>query len=318
MIAVPLKRVALVALGAWLLVPTALVAQDDPSGTTTNPTQVWADYHLHYFRNRTVEYYGDGGLRFLTGEFSWAQGYVRPSVRFHNFQHFDLHLGLGVFYTYNEGISDELEVRPWQGVRARWPSLGPLVFSHYVRLEERISAETGSRDLSLALRLRYKLGTRIPIKKAFHHHDLDPLYIPISGEVFLDVGDNIELLFRDQARFDTGLGFIFNNTYAFTDRFSGEEGYFSGEGTMYQHRLWQTNFVPHAGTIQLYDQKERGAGGLNVTLDLAANSMVAHISQFPVGTYKKAHRHGPGAHLIILEGEGYSLFWQEGQERIKW
>ena len=48
--------------------------------------------------------------------------------------------------------------------------------------------------------------------------------------------------------------------------------------------------------------------------------MNSHISQMPVATYKKAHAHGPGAHVIILSGQGYSLMWPEGEEpkRYDW
>ena len=108
--------------------------------------------------------------------------------------------------------------------------------------------------------------------------------------------------------------FIFNNDFTFQDRFGGEEGYFSGEGTLYSKRIWETNFVADAINMPLLGWKERGGGGTNVMLELTQNVTAAHISEFQVGTYKKAHRHGPGAHLVILSGDGFSLLWQEGQE----
>src|SRR6267142_1276393 len=71
---------------------------------------------------------------------------------------------------------------------------------------------------------------------------------------------------------------------------------------------------------QLHLWKERGAGGRHVNFDLAGNVMGSHISEFPVGRYKKAHRHGPGAHVTILSGQGYSLLWPEHGEptRVDW
>ena len=109
-------------------------------------------------------------------------------------------------------------------------------------------------------------------------------------------------------------GFIFDNPYQFEDRFGGEDDYFAGEGTLHRGRTLQTNFVPNVHTVQLHDWKARGGGGTNVMIELAQNSMGAHVSQFRPGTYKKAHRHGPGAHVIILDGVGFSLLWRESDD----
>ena len=104
--------------------------------------------------------------------------------------------------------------------------------------------------------------------------------------------------------------FIFDNPFRFSDRYGEEDDYFSGGGKLYDRRVWESNFIRNAPDMPLYGWKERGAGGINAMLEMAQNSMKAHISEFPVGTYKKAHRHGPGAHLLILSGDaGYSLLW---------
>ena len=105
--------------------------------------------------------------------------------------------------------------------------------------------------------------------------------------------------------------FIWNNPYVFPDRLTAEEGWASGSGQMYKGRVWETNFLPDAANMAMPDWSERGAGGTNIMLSLSDNTVSSHISEFPVGTYKKAHRHGPGAHLLITGGVGFALVWQK-------
>jgi oxalate decarboxylase/phosphoglucose isomerase-like protein (cupin superfamily) len=113
--------------------------------------------------------------------------------------------------------------------------------------------------------------------------------------------------------------FVFNTKHDFKNRFGGEPDYFSAKGEQ-KGLLLVTNFVPDAVNLPLISAKERGAGGGHIRFNMAKGSMSSHISQFPVGTYKKAHAHGPGAHVIVLGGEGYSLMWPEGEEpkRYDW
>ena len=117
--------------------------------------------------------------------------------------------------------------------------------------------------------------------------------------------------------------FIFNNDFVFSDRFDADAESYSGAGVAYERRgrqVWDTNVVADVRGLQLYASKKRGAGGSNIQIELAENAMAVHISEFPVGTYKKAHRHGPGAHVVIIGGEGYSLMWPQGEEpkRFDW
>ena len=78
---------------------------------------------------------------------------------------------------------------------------------------------------------------------------------------------------------------------------------------------------PTSPRFELKEWAERGAGGSNMMFILADGTMHAHTSQMPVGTYKKAHRHGADFHVFAVTGHGYSLLWYEGEKdfvRIDW
>jgi oxalate decarboxylase/phosphoglucose isomerase-like protein (cupin superfamily) len=116
--------------------------------------------------------------------------------------------------------------------------------------------------------------------------------------------------------------FIFDSDFSFADRFDpGDEGYFGSQAKLYGRSWMSVNFIADTHTLALGEQSERGPGAKNMKFDLAGQIMAAHISEFAVGTYKKAHYHGPGAHVLILSGRGYSLLWPQGtnqRTKVEW
>jgi quercetin dioxygenase-like cupin family protein len=119
-------------------------------------------------------------------------------------------------------------------------------------------------------------------------------------------------------------GFVFDNPFAFDDRF-GPDAFFGGDGRSLEiapgRHQWVTNFVADLPAFQLKSWGERGVGSSNIKFVLADGTMHAHMSELAVGTYKKAHRHGPDFHIFPTTGEGYSLFWYEGDTeftRVDW
>ncbi len=113
--------------------------------------------------------------------------------------------------------------------------------------------------------------------------------------------------------------FVFGTKHDFTERFSGDSDYYALADKPEGFFL-ETNFVPDARALPLVHAEERGAGSGHIRFNLAKGTMNSHISEFAVGTYKKAHRHGPGAHVIVLSGKGFSFMWSEEEKphRYDW
>lgn len=116
--------------------------------------------------------------------------------------------------------------------------------------------------------------------------------------------------------------FIFENDFVFEevgkDFYSGEAKIYRGHPPDYTI-VWAANFVPDVRAFdKMTDRQNRGAGGTGVSFHQPGLvRLFAHQSEFPVGTYKKAHAHPPGRSIILVSGEGYSLLWQPGQEKEK-
>ena len=125
--------------------------------------------------------------------------------------------------------------------------------------------------------------------------------------------------------------FFFNNPYEDPDLLygDGEEFYSEAKAVVRTgtnpnpkyggapRMVWHGNFFPD---MRAWDElapfRGRGAGGHVVFIQFPGSEHWAHMSVFPARTYKKAHRHGPGVIIVIPAGEGFSVMWAEGKEKV--
>jgi gentisate 1,2-dioxygenase len=111
-------------------------------------------------------------------------------------------------------------------------------------------------------------------------------------------------------------GFVFNNPFAFKDRFSSSwQRYFSDAGQQLNLRLFETNFIPDIARFALDPYPERGRRTSVMRLCMASASLSLHIAETAPGTYMTAHKHGPGAHVLCVGGEGYELLFMPGEKK---
>jgi hypothetical protein len=122
--------------------------------------------------------------------------------------------------------------------------------------------------------------------------------------------------------------FFLNSSYVDSSLLYGEGGggFYSEAKVLTQQgserrpgmwNVWYGNFFPDMRAWdQLQPFKGRGAGGHVVWIGFPSSTIYSHMSVFPAQTYKKAHRHGPGVVIVIPAGEGYSVMWPEGKEKL--
>jgi oxalate decarboxylase/phosphoglucose isomerase-like protein (cupin superfamily) len=77
------------------------------------------------------------------------------------------------------------------------------------------------------------------------------------------------------------------------------------------NRQWihQANFIPDVRKIRWGGHDGRAGRAITTRFEMAKNSLIGQLVQWPVGRYRKAHCRGGGVTLVILRSTGYSLMW---------
>jgi len=186
------------------------------------PTQLWLSFQTQRKIGEKTRVFGTLGYEELMsnerffGE--WTKLYVNGGGSYDLGQRFRVAGGVGLYYTYQPEIADLFEFRLWQEGTAYWPdspgAVRRLVFTHRLRLEERA---TESERWVFAMRLRYRLDTKIPLNK----YTLEPgaFYLPLAVEFFADLIDEVPEFFAKRNRASIGLGYVMNKNWTLDLRY---------------------------------------------------------------------------------------------------
>lgn len=114
---------------------------------------------------------------------------------------------------------------------------------------------------------------------------------------------------------------IFNPQTSFWDTLEDQDYYSPEGGITMDERLnryyWEANFVPSIPSFEEFEVRtDKGPARSTMRFHFSTTDLSAHIDVLDAGHYLQAHRHGPGAHVMGLQGEGYSLVWQRGTEDL--
>jgi hypothetical protein len=181
-------------------------------------TQIWLDYNPSWVLNSKTQIYGDIGARTIIPN-NWYRAIVRPAIRYdllsfnertERYRTWQLHGGIGFFYTYNLEVTDILEIRPFQGLRVKIPNRDRLQLVHYVRLEERLELGLGEGTSEFSIRARYMIGKDFILPGKFLTQGL---YLPVYAEFFFNLNTGAQ--FNDVMRLTPGIGYRPNQDMRF-------------------------------------------------------------------------------------------------------
>ena len=183
-----------------------ITAQDDQKDE-----QTWFDFRTFYTIDEKWTYDGDYGLRGFISKEDWRRVYINPAFVYDASLNVDLRGGMRFIFTREKDATNTFEIRPWQGVRFLWPRTNFIIFSQYIRLEERFTWGTENGSFNFDLRARYRIMAKTPNLRLVAINQT--FYFLTSFEIFGNVGDAIDETFVDRTRLTFGMGYFITQSW---------------------------------------------------------------------------------------------------------
>lgn len=119
------------------------------------------------------------------------------------------------------------------------------------------------------------------------------------------------------------LDFVFNNDFAFTERYEGSTGAYDPDFKLLktaelQRAMWRTNLIPDIANCELPLDNQRSPGFRRIEPNMANGNFTTFIGHHLPGRYSKAHTHPSFAVLICIKGEGYTYNWPSSCGPTPW
>ena len=172
---------------------------------------LWFDFYNFFPITEKLEYGGDLGFRHAFSDFPWSRIYIRPTLAYRWKEKIRFLGGFKFAYTSQDILANTFEIRPWLGIKINWPKIRRFTFQHFLRLEQRFQFNTGSDSWASETRLRYRLGTRVPIN---HPTIIDKtFYLPLWAEFFRNARGDLTERFASKVRLTAGLGYRFDKKW---------------------------------------------------------------------------------------------------------
>jgi hypothetical protein len=118
--------------------------------------------------------------------------------------------------------------------------------------------------------------------------------------------------------------FIWNNSWSFKERVLGKDTSSSlfdpKQWVQYNKktfdRAWECNFIPDVEKFSLQDYPMKGPGVKIMRFTLCESTYGCHIMEIPIASRTTVHRHGAGAVVHVIEGEGFCVLFEEGEKFV--